>query len=67
MINYNQYIVRSCIIELKVMSYNVHSGIDNTDNPTRNYDNIYNVIKDNCADIIGLQEVGCYPMSIFDR
>ncbi len=54
-------------MQLKVMSYNVHSGIDNTDTPKRNYDNIYNVIKASGADIIGLQEVGSHPFSVFAK
>ncbi len=52
-------------MNIKVMTYNIHSGINNEETPFRSYDAITEVIKSVNADIVGLQEVGKHPTAGF--
>ena len=52
-------------MDLKVMTFNVHSGINSEDVPQRDYDGIAEVIKKLNPDIVGLQEVGRHGFANF--
>lgn len=52
-------------MDLKVMTFNVHSGINSEDTPQRDYDGIAEVIKKSNPDIVGLQEVGRHGFANF--
>ncbi len=52
-------------MNIKVMSFNIHSGINIEDTPQRDYDGIAKVIQSQNPDIVGLQEVGRHGFHIY--
>lgn len=52
-------------MDLKVMTFNVHSGINSEEVPKRDYDGIAEVIQKESPDIVGLQEVGRHGFANF--
>lgn len=52
-------------MNLKVMTFNVHSGINSEEEPKRDYDGIAQVVKKESPDIVGLQEVGRHGFANF--
>ena len=52
-------------MNLKAMTFNVHSGINSEDIPQRDYDGIAEVIQKENPDIVGLQEVGRHGFADF--